>query len=109
MITDTEYNNLSRAASDYTLDISKTNKHLADALFAAFDHEFRRLSRHMTDFTEYEHAWNNPKWYHHASKRLALKVDMELASKAVDVQKDVADNCLEALRTVAETCVEEKQ
>ncbi len=109
MITDKEYNLISCAASDYALEISKTNKHLADVLFVAFDHEFHRLSRYMTDFTEYEHAWNNPKWYHHASKRLSLKVDMELASKAVDVQKDVVDNCLEALRTVAEMRAEEKQ
>ena len=109
MITDNEYNNMSRTASDYAVEISKTDKHLADILFATFAHEFRRLSRRMTDFIDYKHAWQDTKWYHHASKRLSLKVDMELADKAVDVQKDVVDNCVEALRTVAEMNMKDTQ
>ncbi len=109
MITNDEYNTMSCTAGDYARKIRKTDKHLAKVLFATYNSEFRRLSRRITDFMDCEHAWNNPKWYHHASKRLALEVDMELASKAVDVQKDVVDNCVEALRTVAEMNMKDTQ
>ena len=109
MITDTEYNTISCTASDYTLEISKTNKHLADALFAAFDHEFRRLSRYMSDFMECKYVCDNQKWYHLPNTKWSHKVDMEIASDAVDAQKDAVDSYVEALRMVAEMCAAEKQ